>query len=103
MTIKQELIRELVQGCNSPEETLEKDCFLKQITKAVVEAALEGEMTDHLGYPPNSQAGDTTGNSHNGKGRKVLKGDLGEIPVDIPRDHNGTYEPQLIKKPPLMD
>jgi len=92
MTIKKELIQELVQECNSPEEILGKDGLLKQITKAVVEAALEGEMTDHLGYPPNSQTGNNTGNSRNGKGRKVLKGDLGEIPVDIPRDRNGTYD-----------
>ena len=98
MTIKKELIQELVQECNSPEEILGKDGLLKQITKAVVEAALEGELTDHLGYPPHSQTGNNTGNSRNGKGRKVLKGDMGEIPVDIPRDRNGTYEPQLIKK-----
>jgi len=98
MTRKNELIDELLKECDNPEDILGKDGLLKQLTKIIVERALEGELTDHLGYPPHSQAGNNTGNSRNGKGRKVLKGDLGEIPVDIPRDRNGTYEPQLIKK-----
>jgi len=98
MTRENELIDELLKECDNPEDILGKDGLLKQLTKIIVERALEGELTDHLGYPPHSQAGNNTGNSRNGKGRKVLKGDLGEIPVDIPRDRNGTYEPQLIKK-----
>ena len=98
MTRKNELIDELLKECDNPEDILGKDGLLKQLTKIIVERALEGELTDHLGYPPHSHAGNNTGNSRNGKGRKVLKGDLGEIPVDIPRDRNGTYEPQLIKK-----
>jgi len=98
MTRKNELIDELLKECDNPEDILGKDGLLKQLTKIIVERALEGELTDHLGYPPHSQTGNNTGNSRNGKGRKVLKGDLGEIPVDIPRDRNGTYEPQLIKK-----
>jgi len=98
MTRKNELVDELLKECDNPEDILGKDGLLKQLTKIIVERALEGELTDHLGYPPHSQTGNNTGNSRNGKGRKVLKGDLGEIPVDIPRDRNGTYEPQLIKK-----
>jgi len=98
MTRKNDLIDELLKECDNPEDILGKDGLLKQLTKIIVERALEGELTDHLGYPPHSQTGNNTGNSRNGKGRKVLKGDMGEIPVDIPRDRNGTYEPQLIKK-----
>jgi len=98
MTRKNELIDELLKECDNPEDILGKDGLLKQLTKIIVKRALEGELTDHLGYPPHSQTGNNTGNSRNGKGRKVLKGDMGEIPVDIPRDRNGTYEPQLIKK-----
>ena len=92
MTRKNELVDELLKECDNPEDILGKDGLLKQLTKIIVERALEGELTDHLGYPPHSQTGNNTGNSRNGKGRKVLKGDLGEIPVDIPRDRNGTYD-----------
>lgn len=68
------------------------------LRKAMIEAALGGEMTEHLGYEKHSPEGHGTGNSRNGKSRKTLKGDHGEVEIGIPRDREGTFEPQIVKK-----
>jgi putative transposase len=72
--------------------------LLKQITKAVLERALQGELTEHLGYARHDRAGENSGNSRNGVTRKTLKGDFGEVELETPRDRNGEFEPQLVKK-----
>jgi putative transposase len=69
-----------------------------QLVKLTVEAALGAEMERHLGYPKHSPAGHHTGNSRNGSTAKTLKGDHGEVRIETPRDRNGTFEPQLVKK-----
>lgn len=70
----------------------------QSLRKAMIEAALGGEMTEHLGYEKHAPEGHGTGNSRNGKSRKTLKGDHGEVEIDIPRDREGTFEPQIVKK-----
>ena len=72
--------------------------FSKLLKKIVVETALDAELTNHLGYDKNDAKGNGSGNSRNGKSKKRLKGDHGDIELDIPRDRQGTYEPQLVKK-----
>lgn len=72
--------------------------LLKQITKAVLERALQGELTQHLGYGKHDPEGTNSGNSRNGVMRKTLKGDFGELELETPRDRNGDFEPQLIRK-----
>jgi putative transposase len=72
--------------------------LLKQLTKAVLERALQGEMTEHLGYARHDPAGANSGNSRNGVTRKTLKGDFGEVELKTPRDRNGEFEPQIIQK-----
>jgi len=72
--------------------------FSRLLKKIVVETALDAELTDHLGYDKNSPDGNGSGNSRNGKSRKRLKGDHGDIDLDTPRDREGTFEPQLVKK-----
>src|SRR5436305_10738986 len=59
---------------------------------------MQAEITDHLGYAKHDQAGNNSGNSRNGKTTKALKGDFGELPLETPRDRNGTFEP---KPPPI--
>ena len=66
------------------------------MTKDLVERILQAELTSQLGYEKHAVAGRGSGNSRNGTRRKTLKGDQGELPLDIPRDRNGDYEPQLI-------
>jgi putative transposase len=72
--------------------------LLKQITKAVLQRALQGEMTEHLGYSKHDPEGANSGNSRNGVTRKTLKGDFGAVELETPRDRNGEFEPQLIRK-----
>jgi len=78
----------------------EKDLsdFSKQLKKMTVEAALGAEMEDHLGYAKHDPEGHHTGNSRNGYSGKTLKGDHGEVDIDVPRDRNSSFEPQLIRK-----
>ncbi|MDR1753444.1 MAG: transposase, partial [Eubacterium sp.] len=59
---------------------------------------LEAELEEHLGYEKNSVAGNNTGNSRNGYGKKTVKSEWGESEIAIPRDRNGTFEPQIIEK-----
>ena len=91
------LLDELLAG-KKPEEILGKDGLLDELTKRLAERALEGEMTHHLGYPPHSPAGQHSGNSRNGKTQKTVKGQTGEMEISVPRDRNGEFEPQLVKK-----
>lgn len=72
--------------------------FTKMLRKVVMETALEVEMEDHLGYEKHAMAGNGSGNSRNGRSRKTLKGDHGELEIEVPRDRAGTFEPQTVKK-----
>jgi putative transposase len=74
------------------------DGLVKELTKALVERMLAGEMNHHLGYQKHEAAGKGSGNSRNGKSLKTLKGEAGEMTIEVPRDRNGTFEPQLIEK-----
>ncbi|MDP9169254.1 MAG: IS256 family transposase [Acidobacteriota bacterium] len=93
--VSDELIDEWLKEGRKPEDV---HGLLKQITKAVVERAMQGEMTRHLGYTKHDPAGNKSGNSRNGVTRKTLKGDFGEVEVETPRDRNGQFEPQFVKK-----
>jgi putative transposase len=91
------LLDELVAG-KTRDEIMGKDGILKQLTKRLVEHALEGEMTHHLGYEPHAPEGKNTGNSRNGKTTKTVIGEAGEMEITVPRDRNGEFEPTLIPK-----
>jgi len=93
-----ELIDGLLSDYKKPEDLLGENGILKQLTKAVVERALEAEMAHHLGHARHEPVGNATGNTRNGRSRKTLKGEFGEMPIDIPRDRDGDFEPQLIGK-----
>lgn len=69
-----------------------------QLVKLTVEAALGAEMENHLGYPPHSSDGHHSGNSRNGTTPKILKGDHGEVLIETPRDRNGSFEPEMVRK-----
>jgi len=98
MPIDNEIIDKLLKDYKSPEDVLGENGLLKQLTKAVLERALQAELTHHLGYEPLAPEGRNTGNSRNGKSKKTLKGDFGELPIETPRDRNSTFEPQIVKK-----
>lgn len=75
------------------------DGLLKQLTKTVIETALDEEMTEHLGYEKHDTAGKQTANSRNGvRPKTVLTETTGPVEVDVPRDREGTFEPVIVKK-----
>lgn len=72
--------------------------LLQQLTKRVLELALDGEMTDHLGYDKHDPAGKNGGNSRNGKREKTVLTDVAPVELEVPRDREGSFEPQIVKK-----
>ena len=72
--------------------------LLSGLTKAVLEAALEGEMTDHVGYEAHDPAGHHSGNSRNGARSKTVITDVGPVEIAVPRDRAGTFEPVIVPK-----
>lgn len=98
MTIRAELIDELVGNYQSPEEILGDNGLLKQLTKAVLERCLQGEMTHHLGYAKNDRVQKKRGNRRNGSYDKTVTGEMGEMDVKVPRDREGSFEPVILPK-----
>jgi putative transposase len=74
------------------------DGLLNQITKAVLERALQAEMTDHLGYEVGDPAGRGTGNSRNGSTSKTVATVNGPLEMQVPRDRNSSFEPRIVPK-----
>ncbi|MGF7235165.1 MAG: IS256 family transposase [Frankia sp.] len=72
--------------------------LLQQLTKIVLESALDGELTDHLGYDRHDPAGANSGNSRNGGRSKTLLTDVGPVEIDVPRDRAGSFEPTIVRK-----
>jgi len=98
MTISKELLDQLIGELKTPDEFYGKGGLIEELTRAITERALEGELTHHLGYPKNALAGNNSGNSRNGKNPKRVKGKNGELEIEVPRDRNSSFEPQLIQK-----
>ncbi len=98
MTIRRDLIDELLKECPDPKELLAEGGFLKQLTGALIERCLEAEMEEHLGYPKHGKRSEAKGNVRNGTSRKTLKGSQGEISIAVPRDREASFEPVLIPK-----
>ena len=96
MAIRQELLEELLKDYKSPEDLLGQGGLLKELTKALVEKALDGELTHHLGYPKHSVS--KNDNARNGKSKKGLLTGHGKMEIVSPRDRNGSFEPELVKK-----
>jgi putative transposase len=93
-----DLIDQLLKDYQSPEDVLGENGLLKQLTKAVLERAMQAELTHHLGYEKHSLKGKNSGNSRNGTSKKTLKGEFGSLPIAVPRDRNSTFEPQIVPK-----
>ncbi|WP_245375157.1 IS256 family transposase [Crossiella equi] len=72
--------------------------MLQQLTKRLLESALEGEITDHLGYDKHDPAGRGTGNSRNGTRSKTVLTDVGPVEIDVPSDRDASFEPKIVAK-----
>jgi len=90
-----QLLNQLLAGKKSAGEI---EDLLKDLRKAFIEHALQGELTHLLGYEKHSPEGHHSGNSRNGSSRKKIKTDESEIEIEVPRDRRGEFEPQLIPK-----
>lgn len=96
--IRQELLDELLADYESPEDLTGPEGLLKELTKRLVETAAGAELTDHLGYERGDPGGRGSGNSRNGTSAKTLVTEHGPVQVDMPRDRNGSFEPEIVPK-----
>lgn len=96
--IKNEILDELMKSVKNPEDLLGEGGLLRQLTARLVEKALQAELTSHLGYEAGQGRPDGASNGRNGYSTKTLLTDQGEVTVDVPRDREGTFEPQLVRK-----
>lgn len=98
MATTDELLDELMKNYKKPEDLIGESGLLKQLTKALIERAMKTEMTAHLGYEKHDPDGKKSGNSRNGKSKKTIKGEFGNMEIAVPRDRNSTFEPVIIPK-----
>jgi len=96
--IRQELLDELLADYERPEDLTGPDGLLKELFKRLIESAGGAELGMHLGYEKGDPAGRGSGNSRNGTTSKTLRTELGDVQVDMPRDRNGSFEPQIVPK-----
>src|ERR1700745_921160 len=98
LSIRDGVIEELLQGYNSPEDWIGAEGLFKELKKRLLERALGAELSEHLGYEKGDPAGRSSGNSRNGYSSKTVIGDDGAIEIAVPRDRNGSSEPQIVAK-----
>ena len=97
-TIDKELIDNLLKDYKKPADLIGENGLLKELTKQLLERAMAAELTEHVGYEKHDPAGHKSGNSRNGSSAKTMKGSFGRLALEVPRDRNGTFEPQIIEK-----
>jgi putative transposase len=98
-----DMIDELLKGFSGPEAIMGRGGLMDQLTKEVVERALRGELSHHLGYGKGEERNEASeeesaSNCRNGYSKKTLKGESGAMEIEVPRDRVGSFEPQLIRK-----
>lgn len=92
------LLDELLKDYTNPKDILGEHGLLKQLTKRMIERALAAELTEHLGYAPHVRQERDGTNCRNGKGKKTVQTETGQFDLAVPRDRNGSFEPQLVRK-----
>lgn len=98
MATTDELLDALMKDYKKPEDLIGENGLLKQLTKRLLERAMQAEMTDHLGYEKHAPTGKKSGNSRNGSYSKKVKGEFGNLDVAVPRDRNSTFDPVILPK-----
>jgi putative transposase len=92
------LLDELLKDYTDPKDILGEHGLLRQLTQRLVERALEAELTAHLGYAPHARNGSSCENCRNGKSKKTVQTEAAQFDIAVPRDRDGSFEPQLVKK-----
>jgi putative transposase len=96
--LRPELLEELLAVAGGPAGLTGKDGLLKQLTSALVNRALDAEMSEHLGYESREAAPEEQPNRRNGHRAKKVRSDRGELEIHVPRDREGSFEPKLVGK-----
>lgn len=96
--IKDELLDELLSGYSSPEDLLGPGGLFTELKKRLINRVLDSEMTTHLGYEKHQRSEGQSANARNGHSLKTVRSDDGKLPIKVPRDRNGAFEPTLIPK-----
>ncbi len=96
--ISDEVIDQLLAGASTEEEIAGPGGLLAELTKRLVERAMEVELTDHLGYEPHAEPPGGTGNTRNGTSPKTLVTEHGQVGIDAPRDRDGSFAPKIVRK-----
>lgn len=92
------LLDELLKDYTDPKDILGEHGLLKQLTKRVIERALDAELPAHLGYAPHVRHGSEAGNTRNGTSPKTVQTDTGPLHLEVPRDRQGRFLPRLVPK-----
>ncbi len=93
------MARELIDQARTEGVSLTgPDGLLRRVTKTVLESALNTELDEHLGYEKGAQQAKTSSNERNGTSSKTVRTDVGQVRVDVPRDREGSFEPQVVPK-----
>jgi hypothetical protein len=93
-----DVVDELLAGAQTEEEIVGPGGLLSQLTKRLVERALEVEITDHLGFERHQEPPGGTGNTRNGPTSKRLITEHGQVAIDTPRDRDGSFSPKIVRK-----
>jgi putative transposase len=96
--LSDELVDELLAGAQTAEQIAGPDGLLGQLTRRLLERALQAEMSEHLGYPPGQAPPGGAGNARNGRPTKTVLTDQGPVRIRSPRDRNGSFEPKIVGK-----
>lgn len=96
--LRQELVDELLAQAGEERELFGPGGLIAAMAKAVLERALQAELTEHLGYDKHDVAGRGSGNSRNGTTPKTVHTEVGSVELDVPRDRGGSFEPQIVGK-----
>jgi len=98
MAITKDVLDELLKEYHGPDDFYGPDGIIKQLSKALIERAMQTELTEQLGYEKSKAGEKETENRRNGTSSKTLRTDQGPMEIEVPRDRNGEYEPQIVPK-----
>jgi transposase-like protein len=98
MAFTKKVLDEILKDYHGPDDFYGPSGIMKQLTKALVERTMEAELTGHLGYEKHDQGEKPNANRRNGKTTKELRTNDGPMAVEVPRDREGSFEPQIVPK-----
>jgi transposase-like protein len=98
MAITKEVLDELLKEYKGPDDFYGPDGLIKQLSKALIERVMQAELTEQIGYEKSESGQKVTANRRNGKSTKTLRSDQGPMEIEVPRDRDGEFEPQIVGK-----